>query len=516
LKRNKVIGFYALFISAFFLATASAFGQGNELELLPGSDRISGDENLGIQWLAGNVSFKYQGNTMYCDSAVYYKKTKLIKAYRNVHITKPDGLNLFCNELTYDSKTKVAFLQGDVRARDQEYKLTTNALEYDTKSGRATYRTNGKVENILGTEVLTSRIGYFYPNSKDFFFKGDVKYDGPQMSLTTDTLQFAYIKRTVSFFGPTTIYSDSSVINCERGWYRTDTEEAKLMKNASIQKGSQLIKGDTLLYQPQKKLSIGKGNIFVQDTTEKFQFQGDYMYKNDLTKQLYLTGHALAVQANEKDSLFIHADTLFSINDSLDKPSVIKAYYGVKIYQNSIQGKCDSLIYDKSTDVLQLYKSPILWSNKGELKGDTMFVYLKDSLIDRAEIFPNATALFQVDTIYYNQIAGKQMIAYFKDEDIYRADTRGNAQTIYYLEETEENDSTVIIKRLGMNRLYASDLRVYLDSGEVVGVTYYDKPDGKFYPMDRINKSEQFVPNFKWNPLLRPKSWQEMILEPKT
>jgi|TARA_R110000737_G_scaffold348572_1_gene382761 lipopolysaccharide export system protein LptA len=512
LKRNKVIGFCALFVSAFFLANASAFGQGNTIELLPGSDRISGDEKLGITYLAGNVSFKYQGNTMYCDSAVYYKKTKLIKAFRNVHITKPGGLNLFCNQLTYDSNTEVAFLEGDVRARDQEYKLTTNALEYDTKSGKATYRTNGKVESILGDEVLTSRVGYFYPESKDFFFKGNVKYNGPQMNLTTDTLQYAYFKRKVSFFGPTTIYSDSSVINCERGWYKTDTEEAQLMKNASISKGSQIIKGDTLLYQPQKNLSIGKGNVFVKDSTEKFEFHGDYMYKNDLTNKLFLTGHALAIQANEKDSLFIHADTLFSINDSLDEPSIIKAYYGVQIFQNNVQGKCDSLIYDKSTDVLQLYRNPILWANKGELKGDTMFVFLKDSVIDRVEIFLNATALFQVDTIgYYNQIAGRKMIAFFKNDEVHRADARGNAQTIYYLEETEENDSTVIIKRLGMNRLYASDLRVYLDSGEVIGITYYDKPDGKSYPMDQIDKREQFVPNFRWNPLLRPKSWQEML-----
>jgi hypothetical protein len=210
--------------------------------------------------------------------------------------------------------------------------------------------------------------------------------------------------------------------------------------------------------------------------------------------------------------LFIHADTLFSINDSLGEPSIIQAYYGVKIFQNSIQGKCDSLIYDKSKDVLQLFIEPILWSFKGELKGDTMLVFLNDSVIDRTEISCNSTALFQVDTIgYYNQIAGKKMIAYFKDNDVYRADTKGNAQTIYYLEETVENDTNVIVKRMGMNRLYASDIRVYFDSGEVIGVTYYDKPDGKFYPIDQIDKREQFVPNFNWNPLLRPKRWQEMI-----
>lgn len=513
MKRNKVIGFCALFVSAFFLTIASAFGQGGFLDLMPGSERMNGDEKLGITYLAGNVNFKFNGNTMYCDSAVYYKKTSEIKAFRNVHITKPGGLNLFCNQLTYDSKTKVAFLNGNVRARDQEYKLTTEALEYDTKSGRATYRTNGKVENIAGDEVLTSRVGYFYPESKDFFFKGNVKYKGPDMNLTTDTLQYAYIKRKVSFFGPTILYSDSSIIKCERGWFQTDTEEAQLTKNASIKKGNQIVKGDTLIYQPKKHLSIGRGNVIVKDTTAKIELRGDYMYKNDLTRKLFVTGHALAVKASSPDSLFIHADTLLSITDSLDNPTFIKAYFGVKIFQNKVQGQCDSLIYDKVKDILQLYNKPILWSNKGELKGDTMFVFLKDSVIDKVEIFENATALFQVDTIgYYNQIAGRRILAFFKNDEVCRADARGNAQTIFYPENTEKTDAAVVVKRTGMNRIYASDLRVYLDSGEVTGITYYEKPDGRFYPMDRINKSEQFVPNFRWNPILRPKSWQEMLI----
>jgi hypothetical protein len=56
-----------------------------------------------------------------------------------------------------------------------------------------------------------------------------------------------------------------------------------------------------------------------------------------------------------------------------------------------------------------------------------------------------------------------------------------------------------------MNRLYAGDLRLDLDSGEVRGVSYIDKPDGKFYPISKINKEEQFINSFRWNPILRPK-----------
>ena len=35
-----------------------------------------------------------------------------------------------------------------------------------------------------------------------------------------------------------------------------------------------------------------------------------------------------------------------------------------------------------------------------------------------------------------------------------------------------------------------------MDSGEVKGITYYDKPDGIFFPMDQIKPEEQFIKNF--------------------
>ncbi len=491
---------------------SKAFAQGNILELLPGSERMSYNKNIGAHSLAGNVVFTYQGNTMYCDSALYYDKENKVRAFGNVHISKPGDINLFCDYLTYDGKTETAFLTGNVRARDQEYKITTQAMEYDARAGRATYRTGGKVESIAGNEVLTSRVGYFYPDTKDFFFKGNVNYQSPQVRMTTDTLQYSYFRKRVNFFGPTTIYSDSTIITCEKGWYRTDTEESELIKNATVTQGAQLVKGDTLSYIPQQELVIGKGNIFVEDSTEKFQFQGDYLYKNDLTKKSFLTGHALAIKADKKDSLYLHADTLFTIGDSLEDISRILAYNGVKIFQNNLQGQCDSLIFDKGKDILEMYNNPILWADKGELKGDTIFVFMNDSVIERAEIFDHANALFHVDTAkYFNQISGRKMTAFLRDNEIVRTDVKGNAQTIYYPQEEEETDSTLTFKHSGMNRIYASDLRVYLDSGEVVGFTYYDKPEGVFYPIDQIKKEEQFIPGFRWNSALRPKSWQAIL-----
>ena len=42
-------------------------------------------------------------------------------------------------------------------------------------------------------------------------------------------------------------------------------------------------------------------------------------------------------------------------------------------------------------------------------------------------------------------------------------------------------------------------------------VTYFDEPDGIFYPMDQIKEEERFIQGFSWKYALRPKSPQSMI-----
>ena len=90
----------------------------------------------------------------------------------------------------------------------------------------------------------------------------------------------------------------------------------------------------------------------------------------------------------------------------------------------------------------------------------------------------------------------------------------GNATTIFFPEEEIKTDSTFTKKRIGMNRLFASDLRIDIDSSEITGITYIEKPDGVFYPLDDLKKEELFIQGFEWKNALRPKS-VAAILEDK-
>ncbi|MFN5441703.1 MAG: OstA-like protein, partial [Flavobacteriia bacterium] len=126
----------AIFCSAL-LSWFQVYSQGS-LQLLPGTEKIYAIEN-GVHRLVGSVSFAYQGNTMYCDSAHYNEKAKNVRAYGNVHIQK-NGINLYADSIFYAEQQKYAKLWGHVKARDNAYKMSADSMDYDAKRGRAIFR----------------------------------------------------------------------------------------------------------------------------------------------------------------------------------------------------------------------------------------------------------------------------------------------------------------------------------------------------------------------------------------
>lgn len=500
----------ALVVSAFFL-TSTALAQNNILELLPGSERLEYDSKTGIHRLYGNVNFKYQSNLMYCDSAHYYQRTNEVYAYGNVHINKRDTLNLYCDSLYYHGGTRMAKLWGHVRVRDNTYKLSCDSMDYNARTGQASYTTGGVIESITSKEKLTSRIGYFHPETKNFFFSKNVVYTGEDLRMTTDTLRYVYSRSQAFFYGPTNIYTDSALIYCESGSYNTDSQEGELIKNARIDRKNEHIEGDTLLYLPQRKEYIGKGNVFYYDSLENMSFKANYAYNSDSLAYRLLTDCALVSKELDDDTVYLHADTIWNTwNDSSD---LIRGFRNAKLFSSTVSGISDSLVFEQKDSLLQLFGHPVLWSDKAEIKGLKMEIEVKKEQLNSADIYDSASIIMPVEKDkYYHQIYGNKIRAYFDSVRVHRADVFQNAMTIAFPEEEEKGeDSVLTIKRVGMNRLYSSDIRVDLDSAGIVGVAYLQQPDGVFYPMKVIRQEDQFIPGFQDKSALKPNSPEELL-----
>ena len=504
MKTNKNIFKYALFISAFFLI-ADFSAQNDLLKLLPGSRKANYYEKNDLLKLEGNVHFEYQGNIMYCDSAYYFEKRKRLQAYGKVHIIK-NQINMFCDSALFNGKNDRAKLWGNVRIRDLEYRLSTDSIEYNSSLGRAVYRNYGVIKKIGSNEKIVSRVGYFYPDTKNYFFRDSVMYTNDGIRMETDTLAYEYVNQKTIFNGETTIIKDNVKMTCEFGWYNTKLNQGYLHGNASYKDSIQTLYADTISYNEKKEELVAKLNVHLINDKDNYTLHSNYLYTSDSLDQTYISDCAVAQIIQNSDTIYIHSDSLFIRKDSTMEKKNIEAYYGVRIFNKNIQSICDSLSFSQAQNRIKMYHNPIVWSENSELKGDSIFMILKDSLIDQIYIYHNSSAIMELDSgLLYNQIAGKNMIAYMEKGKLQKTDVNGSAMSIYYPEDEEESDSTTTITRIGLNKLESSTLSVYLDSGEVIGITYVAQPVGVFYPMEQIKDSDRWIKNFSWNEMLRPK-----------
>ena len=179
---------------------------------------------------------------------------------------------------------------------------------------------------------------------------------------------------------------------------------------------------------------------------------------------------------------------------------LIIALRNVKMFRSDAQMICDSLISRTTDSIIHLYKDPIFWSETNQISSDSMHVFSSNGRLRKTKFDGHPLVVAELDTAHYNQIAGKEMIAYFNENnELYRNDVNGNVQTIYYMQEQNSPDITM------MAYIESGDMTAYLENRQLKGITYRTNPTYYFYPMDQIPESQETkLKGFKWESERRP------------
>ena len=206
-----------------------------------------------------------------------------------------------------------------------------------------------------------------------------------------------------------------------------------------------------------------------------------------------LAADSLAADTTQMDSLA--RDTMDTTppfpEDSVYK--MIKAYRHVKMYRPDSQMVCDSLILLNTDSIIRLYKEPVMWNESNQITSDSMAIYTRNELIDKAHFMGDPIMGMEIDTMYYNQVGGKDMTAYFANGEVYRNDVQGNAQTIYYMQEEDSPEVT------GLMYIESASISFYMTEGEIDKIAYKQNPTYVLYPMNMIPEGQkQRLNDFDW------------------
>lgn len=495
-----------LLISGSFLAQNK--NKGKLIELL-NADRLKYVAKLQAKRLLGNVIFKHENTTLNCDSAYLYDNNTL-EAFSNVVIRKGDSLTITGSKLHYDGNTKLGFLEGNVVCIDKDMTLTTSALNYDGNKNIVSYYNGANI--VSKNNTLTSRNGHYYTQTRDLWFRYNVELKNPEYTLTGDTLRYNTLNKTTYFLGPTKVKGKQNSLYCENGWYNTQTQVSWIYKNAHINSGKNELYGDSIYYN--KKSAYGKvlGHVMILDTAQKVKVFGGKAEHFELKGISIVTDHPVFMQQNPKDSLFLTADTLFSIEkqdtaayrkmktDSTiiaNDTSEIKAFHNVKIMKKDLFGICDSLFYSSVDSTMTLYRNPVLWEKNSQLTAKEIKIVTGKKSIRSFQMTGNAFIIEEVDSGLYNQIRGKEVFGFFEGDSLRKINVKGNCQVYYYV----KNDKKKII---GLNQTDCSEINAYLRKSEINKITFIKKPKSVVYPIQKINPSDHRLKGFLWVPEKKP------------
>ncbi|WP_458629219.1 OstA-like protein [Winogradskyella sp. PC D3.3] len=465
------------------------------------------------------VHFIHEGVNMWCDKAIYYEDQDFIEAFSNVVMKQGDSINMVAKYVEYSGKTQLAFASGDVVLTEPQSTLKTDTLWFNRTRQQAYYNTGGTVvRDSSGT--ITSQIGRYYMNTSKYQFVKDVVLVNPQYTLNTERLDFFTENGHAYLFGPSTITGETSKIYCERGFYDTNNNVGNFQRNAKIDYDNRTVEGDSLYFDRTKNFASATNNITVTDTLNKSIVKGHYAEVWRAQDSMYITKRALAITVQEKDSIYMHADTLMVTGKPENR--ITRAYYNARLYKSDLSGKSDSIHVNhktgltqminlsrfSSTDAFAIKRKPVLWNIDNQMTGDTIHLIsnTKTEQLDSLKVFDNAF-LISKDTISengFNQIKGQRLIGLFENNELYNVDIIKNAETIRYL----RNDDTELI---GIQKSKSGSINVKIIDQIVDEVRFINQIDGNIFPESDFPKSGRQLRGFDWRGEEQPRSVEDLF-----
>ncbi len=465
-------------------------GQQSRIKVL-NADKAKYNEKISAaRILQGNVNIEHNGALMFCDSAHLFEKLNSARAYGRVHINQGDTLNLYGDSLYYNGVTGLAQLRGNIRLVDSKMTLTTDSVNYLTDSTIAWYTGGGRLENKADGTVLTSKTGKYFADSRTMYFSQAVKLTGEGFSMNADTLEYNMERERTYFHGPTTIFTDSAEVFCTGGWYDTSEDEALFTGPAIFLQKPQEAVADTIFYNKEKGEGKLYGHVQIKDTAAKTLLTGEYSEFRQADNYAMMTKKALFVQYAENDTLYLHADTLLATEPDSGQ-RLLRGYYHVRFYKRDFQGMCDSMSYNESDSILQLFGEPVLWNENNQLTADTIRIYTRSGEVFKLQMRNASFIIQEYDTVGFNQIKGRDMDAFFRSNELRKIVVTGNGQSIYYAGEEGK-------KGIGLNRADCSDILIYLDTAGIKTISFLEAPEARLIPMKMIQDDDRLLSNFKW------------------
>lgn len=314
-RTRRLILISALLFKAFAILSAQEKERNDSLVRLVSADYIEQIEKGGeLVRKAMNPVFLHNGTYLQSDSALWSQSDKIIDFYGNVHLIQGDA-ELTSETLEYLIDDNLAKFRGSmVQLRNKEDNtLRTNILDYNTKDSLAVFSGGASMRSADG-QIIESNTGSYSSALALFTFSGDVEMYTDSVFVRTGLLDYDSRLEKAYFKVPIDFWKDDNRLSAGCGWYNRPAETFFFTEDVHALTPTQETWSDSLFYYRNINDVLMLGNVQLQDSTRSVATVSEYMYYNDSTARVTLTGEAAIALWEKKedriDTTYCGADTL--------------------------------------------------------------------------------------------------------------------------------------------------------------------------------------------------------------
>lgn len=452
------------------------------------------------QIVKGHVQFMHKGAKMWCDSAYFYQQTNSFRAFGHVRMVQGDTLSLTCERAYYDGQAQLMEARKNVWLKHRGQTLNTDSLNYDRLYNNAYFFEGGTLTDK--NQKLVADWGQYNTQTREAVFYYNVKMIENDRIITTDTLQYNTLTSMAHVLGPSQITSKTGVIETRDGYLNTKTSMLTLYGRSTVNDKDKTITGDSLYYDDKTGQSEGYGDVVYVDKKNKNSLLCQRFKYNEKTGVGWATGKLFAKDYSQKDTLYVHADSVKFFTYNINTDSVYRmahCFKHVRAYRQDVQAVCDSMVANSKDSCLTMYRDPIVWNANRQLLGEVIKIYMQDSTVKEAHVLGQALSVEQMpDSVHFNQLSSKDMFAYFIDGNVRRNDAVSNVRSIYF--SVDDKDSTLI----GLNYLETDTMRMFISAERQLQKIWTCRFEATLYPMSQIPPGKEKLEAFGWFDYVRP------------
>lgn len=494
----------------------------------------------------GDVQFRHGTDLLFCDTAILNQEKNSLEAFGNVKIVQENGTTASSNYLSYTGNIKKAYLRGNVALTNGADNLWTEELDYFLNTKIGNYYQGGTLQS--GSTTVSSTLGTYNAKSKESRFYQDVYVTDTAYTIESKDLGYNTESKMMRFFDATIVTNESSVLTTAAGIYDSKNQIAHFVSRSSILNKEQYIEGDTLDYNKVSGLGKALGKVYILDTAQKSTLYCGRAFYNDKLKTLLATIKPVLKRVSGNDSIFTRADTFYSAHfimktevlekakgaakkkgnkkvDAQQKDSISAAaentvtfadttspkYYSgfhhVRIFSDSLQGKCDSISFTGRDSLILMMKMPILWSRRSQITGDTIIAFIDSGKIQKVHV-PNDALIVSrsgpEEANLFNQIQGRSLTAYIVNDELDHAVVRPDAESIYY--PTDASGAY-----LGASQSKSERMNIYFSKGEIDKILLIQEIKQTLSPFSKIDINAMKLSRYQWLEIQRPRSIAELF-----